>query len=130
MDDVIQGQACTGFDVSQDGARFRLELLDSDGKPLAVEFPTAVLESLIRVLPAIQQVALLRERGNRALRVIRRPDAWSLERDLADDSLLLVLVTNDGFEWCFQLDDAEVFKMATFLREERAVTLPAPDARQ
>jgi hypothetical protein len=130
MDDVIQGQACTGFDVSQNGARFRLELLDSNGKPLAVEFPTAVLESLIRVLPAIQQVALPRERGNRALRVIRRPDAWSLERDLADDSLLLVLVTNDGFEWCFQLDDAEVFKMASFLREERAVTLPAPDIRQ
>jgi hypothetical protein len=130
MDDVIQGQACTGFDVSQNGARFRLELLDSNGKPLAVEFPTAVLESLIRVLPAIQQVALPRERGNRALRVIRRPDAWSLERDLADESLLLVLVTNDGFEWCFQLDDAEVFKMASFLREERAVTLPAPDIRQ
>jgi hypothetical protein len=49
---------------------------------------------------------------------------------MADESLLLVLVTSDGFEWCFHLDDAEVFKMAEYLRDERAVTLPVPDIRQ
>ena len=97
---------------------------------LSLELPTATLESLIRTLPEIQQVALPRERGNKALRVIRRPEAWSLERDLADESLLLVLATGDGYEWCFHLDDAEVFKMANSLRDERAVTLPEPAIRQ
>jgi hypothetical protein len=130
MDAVIQGHACTGFDVSRDGERFRLQLLDGDGRQLALELPIAGLEALIKLLPEIQQVALPRERGNRALRVIRRPQAWSLELDMADESLLLVLVTGDGLEWCFQLDDAEVFRMANILRDERAVTLAAPDTRQ
>jgi hypothetical protein len=130
MDEVIQGQTCTGFDVSQDGTRFRLQLIDNEGRMRALEFPTASLESLMKTLPEIQQVALPRKRGNQALRVIRRPEAWSLERDMADESLVLVLVTSDGFEWCFHLADAEVFKMAKSLREERAVTLPASDIRQ
>ncbi|MBI3529510.1 MAG: hypothetical protein HY067_16280 [Betaproteobacteria bacterium] len=128
--EVIQGQVCTGFEVSRDGTRFRLQLIDNEGRALALEFPTASLDSLMRVLPEIQQVALPRGRGNKALRIIRSPEAWSLERDLADDSLLLVLITSGGFEWCFHLDDVEVFKMATYLRDERAVTLPAPDIRQ
>ena len=130
MDDVIHGQACTGFDVSRDGTHFRLQLIDNEGQAVTLELPTASLESLIRTLPEIQQVALPRERGNKALRVIRRPEAWSLERDLADESLLLVLATGDGYEWCFHLDDAEVFKMANSLRDERAVTLPEPAIRQ
>ena len=130
MDEVIQGHACTGFDVSRDGERFRLQLRDGSGKELALELPTSGLESLIRLLPEIQQVALPRKRGNKALRVIRRPQAWALERDMADESLILVLVTGDGLEWCFQLDDAEVFRMAKMLRDERAVTLAAPDIRQ
>lgn len=127
---VIQGESCTGFMVSQDGARFRLQLTDNDGRDLAIELPTANLKSLMKALPEIQQVALPRERGNNALRVIRRPEAWSLERDNIDDSLLLVLITSEGFEWCFHLDDTEVFKMAQYLGEERAVTLPAPGQRQ
>jgi hypothetical protein len=130
MEEVIQGHACMGFDVSRDGTRFRLQLIDNEGRVVALEFPIASLASLIKTLPEIQQVALPRERGNNALRVIRRPEAWSLERDMADESLLLVLVTSDGFEWCFHLDDAEVFKMANYLRDERAITLPVPDMRQ
>jgi hypothetical protein len=130
MDDVIQGRACTGFDVSRDGERFRLQLLDGSGRQLSLELPITGLETLIKLLPEIQQVALPRERGNQALRVIRRAQAWSLERDMADESLLLVLVTVDGFEWCFQLDDAEIFRMANTLRDERAVTLAAPDTCQ
>jgi hypothetical protein len=128
--EVIHGQTCTGFEVSRDGARFRLQLVDSDGRRVALELPTASLDSLMKALPEIQQVALPRERGNDALRVIRRPQAWSLERDMANESLLLVLVTAEGFEWCFHLDDAEVFKMANDLRDERAVTLPAPEWQQ
>ena len=85
MDDVIHGQACTVFDVSRDGTHFRLQLIDNEGRAVTLELPTASLGSLIRTLPEIQQVALPRERGNKALRVIRRPEAWSLERDLADE---------------------------------------------
>lgn len=130
MEEVIQGQSCTGFQVSQDGARFRLRLADSEGQAVTLEFPIASLKSLMKTLPEIQQVALPRERGNGALRVIRRPEAWSLERDMENESLLLVFVTSEGFEWCFHLDDKEVFKMARFLGDERAVTLPVPDWQQ
>src|ERR1700680_414750 len=130
MDEVIHGQSCTGFEVSQDGARFRLHLTGNGGRVLALDFPTAILDSLMKTLPEIQLVALPRERGNNTLRLIRRPEAWSLERDMADESLLLVLVTSGGFEWCFHLDDAAFFKRADYLRDARAVTLPAPDVRQ
>ena len=129
MDEVTHGQVCTGFDVSPDGKRFRLQLVDQEGQPFMVEFPAAGLASLMKTLPEIQQVTLPRLRGNNALRVIRRPEAWALERDMADESLLLVLIA-DGVEWCFNLDDEEVFKMASYLRDERAVTLPAPGIRQ
>jgi len=130
MEEVIQGHTCTGFEVSTDGARFRLRLIDNEGRAVALEFPIASLASLMKTLPEIQQVALPRGRGNNALRVIRRPDAWSLERDLTDEALVLIFATSDGFEWCFHLDDAEVFKMANYLRDERAITLPAPSIRQ
>lgn len=116
MDEVIQGQACTGFDVSPDGKRFRLQLVDQEGQPFMVEFPAAGLASLMKTLPEIQQVTMPRQRGNNVLRVIRRPEAWALERDMADESLLLVLVAG-GLEWCFHLDDEEVFKMASYLRD-------------
>ena len=130
MEGVIQGGACTGFDVSRDGTRFRLRLIDCEGRAVTLELPTASLESFMKALPEIQQVALPRERGDTKLRVVRRPEAWSLERDMVDESLLLVFVTDDGFEWCFHLDDAALFKMASYLRDERAVTLPVPDIRQ
>src|SRR6267378_2433883 len=125
-EEVMQGQACTGFKVSRDGARFRLKLIDKEGLAFTLEFPTACLEFLMKTLPEIQQLALPRERGNNTLKVVRRPEAWSLERDMADESLILIFVTGEGIEWCFHLDDAELFKMANYLREERAVTLPVP----
>ena len=61
---------------------------------------------------------------------MRQPVAWSLERDLADQPLTLVLATRDGFEWCFGLADADLFRMADALREERAVTMAAPSCLQ
>jgi len=61
------------------------------------------------------------------------PAAGSAEaspRQLAAAGGRVVFVTSEGFEWCFHLDDTEVFKMAGFLRDERAVTLPVPDWQQ
>jgi len=49
---------------------------------------------------------------------------------LTDESPILLFTTSNGFEWCFHLDDAEVFKMADVLRDERATTLPAPKTPQ
>lgn len=95
-----------------------------------VELPVAALKSLMKVLPEVQQRALPRAQGNSALRVVRQAASWSLERDMADDALTLILLTAEGFEWCFTLADADVFRMAECLREERTVTLPTPPGRQ
>ena len=56
--------------------------------------------------------------------------SWSLERDLIDESLALILVTGEGFEWCFNLSESEIFSMAAFLRDERMTTLPPSNTRQ
>ncbi len=126
---VVCADACDGAQISRDGSRVRLEF-SSGTKNWALELPVGGLASLMKVLAETQQRALPRASGNPALRVVRRPVTWSLERDMADDTLALVLVTADGFEWCFSLADAEVFRMAKCLGEERAVTLPASDCRQ
>ncbi|HKB83853.1 MAG TPA: hypothetical protein VKD04_11690 [Burkholderiales bacterium] len=84
----------------------------------------------MKAVPEIQQVALPRANGDSSLRVMRDPVAWSIERDMTDESLVLVMITAEGFEWCFNLADAEIFRMAECLRDERTVTLPAPEMRQ
>jgi hypothetical protein len=129
-DDLVKAEACAGFSVSPDGSRFRLRLARSGTVDCVVELPVAGLASLVRTLPEIQQVALPRALGDGSLRVMRDPIAWSIERDMTDESLVLVLVTDEGYEWCFQLADAEIFKMASFLKDERMTTLPPPGLRQ
>lgn len=128
--DVLQAETCAGFAVSADGSRFRLRLARSGNADCFVELPVSGLASLVKALPEIQQIALPRTQGNTSLRVMRDPVAWTIERDMTDESLVLVLVTDEGFEWCFNLADGEIFKMAAFLRDERMTTLPAPDLRQ
>lgn len=128
--EVVHAEGCQGFLVSADGSRIRLELSRSSGRSLLLELPAEGLFSLMKVMAEAQQRALPRGGGNDALRVIRQPVTWSLERDMADETLTLVFVTQDGFEWCFSLADSELFRMAECLREERTVTLPAPVGRQ
>ncbi|HEX4985177.1 MAG TPA: hypothetical protein VFV71_03805 [Burkholderiales bacterium] len=128
--EVVRAQACTGFAVSPDGSRFRLHFDLAGERDCALDLPVSELAPLMRLMPQIQQIALPQRRGDASLRVMRTPVSWSLERDMTDESLALVLVTDDGFEWCFQLGDAEIFRMAEFLRDERMTTLPAPGSRQ
>ena len=130
LPEVVQVESCSGFLVSADGRRFRLEMQDATDRTCMVELPVAALNSLMKVLPEVQQRALPRASGNSALRVVRQAASWSLERDIADDALTLVLQTAEGYEWCFTLADTDVFSMAECLREERTVTLPAPPGRQ
>lgn len=74
--------------------------LSQSGRDWALELPTDGIRSLMKVLAEAQQRALPRAGGNPALRVVRKPVTWSLERDMADEGLALVLFTEDGFEWC------------------------------
>lgn len=127
---VVQADACDGFAVSPDGSSFRLVFSGQGATHCILEMPVAGIASLMKILPEVQQIALPQSRGNASLRVIRSPSSWSLERDLSDESLALVLVTDDGFEWCFALADEEIFRMAELLREERLTTLPPVDTRQ
>jgi len=128
--EVVQADACLGFLVSSDGSRVRLELSRVSGEPWLLELPASGVASLLKSAAEAQQKAIPREAGKAHFRVVRRPVNWSLERDMADDVLTLVLVTADGFEWCFSLADEEVLRMAECLRDERMVTVPAPPAWQ
>jgi hypothetical protein len=128
--EVLQAETCAGFAVAPDGSRFRLRFARPGQRDCILELPVSGLTSLMKVLPEIQQFALPRARGDDSLRVMRQPVGWSLERDMIDESLVLVLITDEGFEWCFNLSEAEVFKMASYLRDERMSTLAAPDLRQ
>lgn len=128
--EVVRMESCTGFLVSADGQRFRLQLQDSGDRSCLVELPVSALTALIKALPEIQQTALPRTGSGHSMRIVRQAASWSLERDMADDALTLVLLTAEGFEWCFTLADSDVFRMAECLREERTVTLPAHPQRQ
>ena len=128
--DVLQAEGCAGFAVSPDGSRFRLRFAQAGAPDCMLELPVSGLASLMKALPEIQQIALPRASGDRSLRVMRDPVGWSMERDMTDESLVLVLVTSEGFEWCFNLADEAIFKMASYLSDERMSTLPAPDLRQ
>ena len=128
--EVVRATSCSGFAVSPDGSHFRLYLAKPGGADQVLELPISGLASLLKVLPEVQQIALPQRQGDPSLRVMRDTVSWSLERDLVDESLALVLVTSDGFEWCFNLSESEVFRMAESLREERMTTLPPGDTRQ
>lgn len=128
--EVVRAQACTGFAISPDGSYFRLYLAQPGDADRVLELPVSGLSSLLKILPEVQQIALPQQQGNAALRVMRDTVSWSLERDLIDESLVLILVTAEGFEWCFNLSESEIFRMAECLRDERMTTLPPSDTRQ
>jgi len=125
LDPIVEhADLCQGFLVSADGARIRLEFGCDHSPPWLLELPVSGIASLMKAAAEAQQAALPRNAGRDNLRVVRQPTTWSLERDLADDSLTLVFVTADGFQWCFRLADRELFRMAECLRDDLAVALP------
>jgi hypothetical protein len=128
--EVVRAHACTGFAISPDGSYFRLYLAQSGDADRVLELPVSGLNSLLKILPEVQQIALPQRQGNASLRVMRDTVYWSLERDLVDESLALVLVTTEGFEWCFNFSESEIFRMAESLRDECMTTLPPSNTQQ
>ena len=109
---LIEATSLTVCEVSDDGQAVRLNLLDREGRAVAVTLPLACVSSLIMTLPAIQTQALRTAHADPSLRVAYPAERWALERSDEGGCLLLTLSTPDGFQVCFSLHSGALADMA------------------
>ncbi len=109
---LIEVTSLTTCEVSDDGQDVRLNLLDRNGRAVAVTLSLACVSSLIMTLPAIQTQALRAAHADPSLRVAYPAERWALERSDAAGCLLLTLSTPDGFQVCFSLHSEALADMA------------------
>ncbi len=109
---LIEAASLTTCEVSDDGRDVRLNLLDREGRAVAVTLPLACVSSLIMTLPAIQTQALRAAHADPSLRVAYPAERWALERSDDAGCLLLTLITPDGFQVCFSLHSEALADMA------------------
>jgi hypothetical protein len=92
----------TTCSVVQEGHAIRLEFLNGQGQPVAVEFPFDQAESIVMTLPQMLSKALQRRTRSPSSRYVFTLGRWSIEGS-DESSLIVTLATGDGFQVSFSV---------------------------
>lgn len=93
----------TTCSVVKDGSAIRLEFLDGDGQPVAVEFPFDQAQSIVMTLPQMLAKALQRRTRSPSSRYAFSLGRWSIESSEEKNSSIVTLATDDGFQVSFAI---------------------------
>jgi hypothetical protein len=102
MSRIMTSSRLTRSRIVNEGRAVRLEFLDSDGRPVAVEFPFDQAESIVMTLPQMLAKALQRRTHDRSSRYVFPLGRWSIE-SCSEKSLIATLCTDDGFQVSFAI---------------------------
>jgi hypothetical protein len=126
---AIEEQRMTGWGVLGGGTHIGLAFLWPNGSTSSVALSVDTVSSLLMTLPRMLQSALDARFPDGSLRVVQRLERWKLERNAANDSLILVLGTSDGFEVAFSVDRQDADVLGAELHSIPSVREPADAAR-
>jgi hypothetical protein len=101
----IEGQELTSWGVLPGGTQISLDLVSIDGGAHRIILPVEVLSGLLMTLPRMLQSALDERFPGGSFRIVQWLAKWQLERQAAEDGLILKLGTQDGFEVAFALSN-------------------------
>lgn len=92
----------TTCSLVKNGHAIRLEFVDGEGQPVAVEFPFDQAQSIIMTLPQMLSKALQRRTQSRSSRYVFSLGHWSIESS-DENGLILTMATPDGFQVSFAI---------------------------
>jgi len=104
---TVRIAALTTCEVSGDGTRIQLDMVDEEGQQVTLELRAALATPLILTLPRLMEQCLQRLHGD-ATRLVFPMGRWALEAATEADAFILSLETPDGFRVAFavSMDDA------------------------
>lgn len=130
MESIIRAGSLTTFEVSTDGTKVRLNLLDERGNPAALELPAECMNQLLMTLPRIIQMALRRNQQDDSLRLVYPMEAFRLEAGDVDEHgvqrYILTLQTQGQFEISFAIKDNALGRVAQTIIDQ---VMENPQAR-
>lgn len=102
MSRTITSTRLTTCSLVKEGRAIRLEFLDGEGKPVAVEFPFDQAQSIVMTLPRMLSKALQRRTRSPSSRYVFTLGRWSIESS-DGKSLIVTMSTADGFQVSFAI---------------------------
>lgn len=124
----IRARSLTDYEVAADGGSCRLNFLDAEGVPGAVEFPLSCLQSLALAIPDIVVTALRALHHNPELRLIHNAVTLQVERLAHEESVILTFGTPDRYTASFSVGAGGV-KVLRQTFEKRSRPRRGPRAR-
>jgi hypothetical protein len=100
MSRTMTSSGLTTCSLVKEGHAIRLEFLDGDGQPVAIEFPFDQAESIAMTLPQMLSKALQRRTQSQSSRYVFSLGRWSIESS-DEKSLTVTMATADGFQVSF-----------------------------
>jgi hypothetical protein len=100
MSRTMTSSGLTTCSLVKEGHAIRLEFLDGDGQPVAIEFPFDQAESIAMTLPQMLSKALQRRTQSQSSRYVFSLGRWSIESS-DEKSLIVTMATADGFQVSF-----------------------------
>jgi len=104
-------QELTTYQIAPDGSSTRLNMLNSDGKEVAVIVQMESVKQLALTMPKIMTETLRKACGNPSLRLVHNVEKWAIERN-EKDGLILTFKTPDNFEVSFSVADKDLTSIA------------------
>jgi hypothetical protein len=104
----IDAAAVNSADISHDGSRLRLQVLDQDGRPALVSLPVDCINTVLRALPNAA-----RDAGG----AVHRLECWSLREN--EGGLLLTLGRPDGTGITFAVQTWQIAAIASLAGLDR-----------
>ena len=120
----IEGQKLKSWGVLPGGTQISLDFIAMDGATHRIVLPVDALSGLMMTLPRMVQSALDEGFPDVSFRVVQWLGGWRLEKQAADDGVILKLATTDGFEVAFAMDGERAGCLGAALLEAPRVTSP------
>ena len=126
MATLIEGEEVTAFEVTPDGAYFRLNFRDSEGKAGAISLPSECLNQLVLTMPCIAAEALQKRYHDSSLRLVYPLSSWSLATTGDDNpQLILTLGTPEGFQIAFAIAKREIARFTATMHHHMDTLSPS-----
>jgi hypothetical protein len=115
----VEISSMKGSRLSSAGDYVQLDFEDVNGRELSWTLTASCVQQLIMTLPHLLSGALARRHGSSAVRAVFPLGEWRLEVAGQWNTLLLTLMTRDGFEVCFSLNTETIAQMTSSIEKHR-----------
>jgi hypothetical protein len=115
---IINCSTLTTCHAVENGETIMVEFIDEDGRSVSVRFAFEHAQSIAMTLPRLLTLAVKAQTGQDNARYVFPLGEWILEGIEGDQSFILTLKTEDGFEVSFRVPPAASKSLGWSLQHE------------